>query len=189
MFLDHKKYLIRLYAAFLTRIAPFYKLACKTFCLTPNQNRPQRIVLLISRVIDVELLSGLNKKAQSCKETELTVWVVDKCVKRTPNILTELAEKNFQVGMVVSFPRLCKALSKFMWIDAFLSTVESTTAMHKLPYILTRLANAVGTSTYTMQHGFENVGLSYYDEIHGPDVKFAAKTVLTWGPVETPRLG
>ena len=69
-----------------------------------------------------------------------------------------------------------------MRIDAFLSTVESTTAKRKLPYMITRLANAASVPTYTLQHGFENVGLSYCDEAHGPDVKFAAKTVLTWGP-------
>jgi hypothetical protein len=184
MTVNHKNFLLCFYATVLTKIALFYKLVHRCLRNTPGSNSPTRIVLLISRAIDVELLSGLHKKAQSCKDTELSVWIVDKCVKRNPNILTELNEKNFEVGLVVSFPRLCKALSKFMWTDAFLTTVESTTAMHKLPHVLTRLANAVGTSTYTMQHGFENVGLNYCDEIHGPEVKFAAKTVLTWGPVE-----
>ncbi len=41
-----------------------------------------------------------------------------------------------------------------------------------------------GRLNYTLQHGFENVGLSYCDEIQGPDIKFAAKTVFTWGPTE-----
>ncbi|MBW2519135.1 MAG: hypothetical protein JRD88_02160, partial [Deltaproteobacteria bacterium] len=57
-------------------------------------------------------------------------------------------------------------------------------AKHKLPYIITRIANALDLSTFTLQHGFENVGLTYCDNIHGPDVKFEAKTVLTWGPTK-----
>jgi hypothetical protein len=50
--------------------------------------------------------------------------------------------------------------------------------------MITRLANAAGVSIYTLQHGFENVGLSCCDKIQGPDIKFAAKTVFTWGSTE-----
>jgi hypothetical protein len=71
---------------------------------------------------------------------------------------------------------------ELMRADGFLSTVESTAAKHKLPYILTRMANAAGVATYTLQHGFENIGLTYRDQVHGPEIKFAARTVLTWGP-------
>lgn len=182
MALNHKNMLTRFYAALLTRIAPFYKLIYKTLLKVPDRGRPKRVVLLISRTHDVELLVELHKKAQERKDLSLSFWIVDKCAKRHPKILTELKEKNIYVEMTVSFLRLIKVLNKFMWTDAFLSTVESTTARHKLPYVLTVLANAVGLSTYTMQHGFENVGLTYCDEIHGPEVKFSAKTILTWGP-------
>ena len=184
MALNHKNMLTRFYVAFLTRIAPFYKLAFKTLCKASDQDRPKRVVLLISRTHDVELLVELYNKAQERKDLNLSFWVVDKCAKRHPKILSELNEKNIYVEMTVSFFQLIKVLNKFMWSDAFLSTVESTTARHKLPYVLTVLANAVGLSTYTMQHGFENVGLTYCDEIHGPEVKFSAKTVFTWGPTE-----
>ncbi len=184
MALNHKNILARFYTAFLTRTAPFYKLAYKTLRKAPGQNRPKRIVLLISRTHDIELLIELHKKALGRKDLSLSFWVVDKCAKRHPKLLTELKEKNVYVEMRVSFLRLDKVLNKLMWTDAFLSTVESTTARHKLPYVLTGLANAVGISTYTMQHGFENVGLTYHDEIHDADVKFSSKTVLTWGPTE-----
>lgn len=176
--------LTRFYAALLTRVAPCYKLVYKTLLKAPDQNRLKRIVLLISRTHDVELLVELHKKAQERKDLSLSFWIVDKCAKRHPKILSELKEKNIYVEMTVSFFQLFKVLNKFMWSDAFLSTVESTTARHKLPHVLTVLANAVGLSTYTMQHGFENVGLTYCDEIHGPEVKFSAKTVFTWGPTE-----
>ena len=184
MALNHKNMLTRFYVAFLTRIAPFYKLAFKTLCKASDQDRPKRVVLLISRTHDVELLVELHNKAQERKDLNLSFWVVDKCAKRHPKILSELKEKNIDVETTVSLLQLIKVLNKFMWTDAFLSTVESTTARHKLPHVLTVLANAVGISTYTMQHGFENVGLTYCDEIHGPEVKFSAKTVLTWGPTE-----
>ena len=36
----------------------------------------------------------------------------------------------------------------------------------------------------TIQHGFENVGLTYRDENQRKAIKFASKTVFTWGLVE-----
>jgi hypothetical protein len=68
--------------------------------------------------------------------------------------------------------------------DVFLSTVESTVAKNKLPYIITRIANTLDVSTFTLQHGFPNLGLSFCDHVYGADIRFTAKTVLTWGPVE-----
>lgn len=61
--------------------------------------------------------------------------------------------------------------------------MESSVASHKVPHRLVQIANAAGVLTYTMQHGFENVGLTYLDPELGPRVTFAAQRVLTWGPV------
>jgi len=173
-----------IYAACLTIIAPFCKTVYKTLRKAQQEKLPKRVVLLISRPLDVELLIRLHEQANERKDLNLFFWVTQNCVSRYPGILTQLKEKQLFIEMIVSFSRLGEVLGKFMETDAFLSVVESTTAKHKLPYQITLLANAAGVSTYTLQHGFENVGLTYCDEIHGPDVKFAAKTVLTWGPVE-----
>ena len=179
-----KKILTRFYAEFITLIAPFYRFFYKTFSKVQRGYLPRRIVLLVSRPHDVELLIGLYGKAQADRNLSPTFWVVNKCVRRYPNVLTVLREKNANIEMVVSINHLGKILNKLMWTDIFLSTVESTGARHKLPYIITRLANAIGLSTYTIQHGFENPGLTYCNNIRGPIVRFSAKTVLTWGPTE-----
>ena len=84
----------------------------------------------------------------------------------------------------MSFGGLRQVSRQVLRLDAFLTTVESTAARHKLPYISTRLANAAKVSTYTLQHSFENIGLTYSDGVHGPDVRYAAKTVMTWGRPE-----
>ncbi|MDX2479008.1 MAG: hypothetical protein QNK24_01575 [Desulfuromusa sp.] len=178
-----KKFLEQLYATFLRTIAPFYKLVYSKLFLHQKERAKKHVVLLITRAHDIELLINLHQKCCSYQDLSLSFWMVNNCAKREPRILDELKEKNISVEMTVSFGRLFQILNKLLQTDAFLSTVESTTAKHKLPYIVTSLANVVGVSTYTMQHGFENVGLSYCDEIHGPEVKFIAKTVLTWGPV------
>jgi hypothetical protein len=174
----------RFYAGCLTQLAPLYRLLYKAFHTSQGENTPKRIVLLVSRPQDVELLIGLHEKTQGNTNVAITYWVVKNCAKRYPGVINELKKKQAVVGMVVSIGHLGRVLNELLSSHVFLSTVESTTARHKLPYIITRLANAAGIATYTMQHGFENVGLTYCDEVHGPEVKFAARTVLTWGPVE-----
>jgi hypothetical protein len=172
---------------FVSIIAPLYWFVYKILHKTAIHNnqrdkRPTRIVLLVSRPQDIALLIGLHEKAQSYENLSLTFWVVKNCAKRYPEILTELKGKNIPVEMVVSTFRLGKVLNKLMKTDVFLSTVESTAARQKLPYIITRLANTAGLSTYILQHGFETIGLTYCDKIHGPEVKFSSKIILTWGP-------
>lgn len=179
-----KNNLARIYSTCLTVIAPFCKSAYKALRKAPHEILPKRIVLLISRPLDVELLAGLHERAKERQDLRLFFWIGQNCVNRYPEILAQLQEKHISIEMIVDFRRLGKVLTKLMSTDVFLSLVESTTARHKLPYMITRIANATGTSTYTMQHGFENVGLTYCDEIHGSRVKFAAKNVLTWGPIE-----
>lgn len=64
--------------------------------------------------------------------------------------------------------------------DALLTASETTLNPHRLARALTQEANAAGVETFTLQHGVENVGLTYFDERQGTDVLFASKNVLTW---------
>ena len=183
LFYNLKKILACFYAGTLTILAPLYRFVFNLSNKSSQRGGGKRIVLLVSRPQDVDLLIGLHENARSRENLSLYFWVTKNCARKYPEALRKLEEKNTVVDQVVNFIHLGRILNKLMRIDAFLSTVESTTAKGKLPYMITRLANAASVPTYTLQHGFENVGLSYCDKAHGPDVKFAAKTVLTWGPV------
>ena len=179
------KKIVKNYAKALILIAPFYKLVAKFFDKTTQGSQPKRIVLLISRPQDVELLIGLHEKALYRQDLEITFWIVENCVRRYPEVLTQLREKKAVVAQVVSHAGLAKVFRVLMLSDIFLSTVESSTAKNKLPYIITRLANNLDVETYTLQHGFPNIGINYYDQNYSKKIKFAAKTVLTWGPLES----
>lgn len=61
-----------------------------------------------------------------------------------------------------------------------LTCSESTLRPHKLAHDLVTTANQMGIRTGTLQHGVENIGLSYFDEFQGPDVEFASQIVMTW---------
>lgn len=172
------------YARALILISPLYKIVSKVLDKPRQGFGQKRIILLISRPQDVELLIGLHEKALHRQDLEVNFWIVDSCVNRYPEVLTQLKEKKAKIAHVVSHAGLAKCLKTLMRSDVFLSTVESSTAKNKLPYIISRLANNLDIATYTLQHGFPNIGLNYYDQNYSKKIKFAARTVLTWGPVE-----
>jgi len=181
-----KKVLFPVYTWLLTTIASLYRLTLVTR-KTRKKDSNLRIVLLISRPFDVELLISLYEKAKQQKDLDVSFWMLKKCDKRFPHVIPLLTEKDIAIDQFVSFAGPLKLLKSLQRTEMFLSTVESTAAPHKLPYIITKVANAMGVSTYTLQHGFENIGLNYCDDIHRPEVKFAAKTIFTWGqPAEFP---
>ncbi len=179
-----KSFLDKAYAGVLTLFALVYKFTFLPIVKGQSGEKPLRIVLLISRAQDVELLISLYDQAKQRNDLLVSFWMTKKCPKRFPDILTLLEEKGVVVDRFVSIRQPLMLSKELMQMDVFLSTVESTSSAHKFPYLFTKIANAAGISTYTLQHGFENIGLNYRDKFSGAEVKFAAKTVLTWGPPE-----
>lgn len=62
---------------------------------------------------------------------------------------------------------------------AIVSASESTAAPHRIPNGYIKAGNFFGVPTYSLQHGVENIGLTYQDSEYG-DVDFSAQTILTW---------
>jgi hypothetical protein len=68
-------------------------------------------------------------------------------------------------------------------VGGVLTGADATVRAHKAGHRLASRARAEGLPTFTLQHGLENIGLSYKDHLHGEDVRFAAGTIFTWsGP-------
>jgi hypothetical protein len=142
------------------------------------------LVLLISRSQDIDLLIDVYKRSRKRDDISVSFWATERAVNRFHATRKQLNLYQINVCFTLKHAKLWRAIGKLRKIDALLTTVESTLAAHKVPYLLTKVAKAAGVQTYTLQHGFENVGLTYCDGIYGPQIRFAAQTVLTWGPVE-----
>ncbi|OPX19121.1 MAG: hypothetical protein BZ151_10945, partial [Desulfobacca sp. 4484_104] len=130
--------------------------------------------MLISRPQDIDLFIDTYHYAQARREIEISFWATKRALVHFPATKALLKEKGIQTSFNLGHDNLIVATFKLMKIDAFLNTVESTVASHKVPYLITTIANASGVYTYTMQHGFENVGLTYNDPDLGSEVHFAA---------------
>ena len=146
--------------------------------------QPVKLALLISRPQDIDLFIDVHLKALQRPDVTAVFWATERAAHRFPDVLTRLSDYNIKLQFILKHTTLLRAVTALGGIDALLTTVESTLAAHKIPYLLTRVANAAGIHTFTLQHGFENVGLTYMDGTYGPHIRFAAQTVLTWGPVQ-----
>ncbi|RYD85891.1 MAG: hypothetical protein EOP84_00890, partial [Verrucomicrobiaceae bacterium] len=74
-----------------------------------------------------------------------------------------------------------QSLQQIAGVKAIVTGSETTLKPHRAAHDLTLALKAQGVRAYTVQHGFENVGLSYFDSIQGTEVRFAADTVFIWG--------
>jgi len=71
-------------------------------------------------------------------------------------------------------------------VKALISVTESNLGPHRFAHKLTKIANSCGVYTATMQHGFENIGLTYNDDTHNiKTINFASRRIYTWGHNET----
>jgi hypothetical protein len=164
-------------------LAAIYRLAKTARPSPPYRRRPVKLALLISRPQDIDLLIDVYMKALQRQDVSAVFWTTERAASRFAGVLERLSEYHIKPHFTLKHTSLFRAVGRLGRVDALLTTVESTLAAHKVPYMLTRVANAAGVRTFTLQHGFENVGLTYMDGTYGPHIRFAAQTVLTWGPV------
>jgi len=69
-------------------------------------------------------------------------------------------------------------------VDGVLSGADTNTRAHKAGHTLLGRAKAQGLPTFTLQHGLENIGLTYKDHLHGEEIRFAAGAIFIWGAPE-----
>lgn len=98
--------------------------------------------------------------------------------------LDEVRRLGHPVEVVTPFARKWLRRPWLARHDALLTATESTLPIHSFTHRVTERANARKMWAYTLQQGLENVGVTYFDDKHDEAVRFAARRVLIWGPVE-----
>ncbi len=149
-----------------------------------KSQKPLKLVLLLSRTHDIDLLQHIYRRAQEHPDIEPELWTRRKILKKFPATRELLQKYDLKIAFRVGHGNLKSALSRFSEVDALLNTVESSIAKHKVASRLVRIAKAAGVRTYTLQHAFENIGLTYVDPERDEEINFAADRVLTWGEPE-----
>jgi len=147
----------------------------------------QKILFLTQLVTDVELLLPLYYELQSRNERQLQalICVVAELLQRSPGAERVLRSRGIPFVTVQTDAILSGEQPDLQDVSAVITATETTLRPHKAAHALTQRANGRGIWTYTVQHGFENVGLTYFDEMQtSAMVEFASQYIFVWGSIE-----
>ena len=128
---------------------------------------------------DIDLLAPFLGQSDACGRPR--VIVAEKLLAANPRLSIALGAHACAPHVILAQDADKNALRAALeGARVLLTASETTLRPHRLAHALTLEANAMGLRTFTMQHGVENVGLTYFDEYQGTDVTFASSHVLTW---------
>lgn len=133
---------------------------------------------------DLDLALPVLKEAHSAGVT-CEAWCSASLFTKSPRVLTMLKAQQIPFRVLPNE----EGLGRFTFPDrtrVLLTVAESSLGPHRVPRMLSEAAVRQGLFVATMQHGFENVGLTYEDSIHTMEkVTFAAQRIYIWGPLHT----
>jgi glycosyltransferase involved in cell wall biosynthesis len=140
------------------------------------------LIVVLHLVQDIDLAVPILQAA-SDGGVSVVIWCSVSFITRWPYVTTTLKELGipWQVlpdnlkGLGNPFPLTTQAL---------VTIAETNLNPHRFPHELTKLARIANIPTHTLQHGFENVGLTYTDGIQPiRNVEFASDRIFVWGPL------
>jgi hypothetical protein len=102
-------------------------------------------------------------------------------MERSPRVSAELEARRI-TPEVVSRPAVLSGAEPSLGdVDALVSVVETSDPAHARVHALFQRARALGVPTFSLQHGIENIGLTYFDAM---DTEIVSDHILTWFPRE-----
>jgi hypothetical protein len=147
-----------------------------------NTTNSSKIVIALNLIQDFELAKPLVDRIKSAG-LSYAVWISFSLARKSPKTLQWLTQDKINYlclpdDIASTRPELFEEYG----VENVLTMAETNLGPHKFTHSLTLLANNAGIKTFTFQHGYENIGLTYSDEIHSiKKIDIAATHILTWG--------
>lgn len=141
-------------------------------------------IVVVHLVQDLDLAMPIVD-AWARNGTKAQVWCSASLLQKSPRVLVALEAAGVSYRVLpddlpdgsVCFPSGVRAL---------LTVAETNLGPHRFPRKLAELAATRGVTVGTLQHGFENVGLTYDDHVHAIDkITFKADRIYIWGGPQT----
>ena len=171
----------RLYGQETIAIAWRSVLGAISFQAKSQQPLQPELIIIANMVSDVEFICPIAAAAQKCGVTA-AIWVGTCIIRRYPYTLEILAQSGASLRVLAEtvdgavlplFPRSVRAV---------LTVADTNLDPHRFSHSITQAANKAGIVTGTLQHGYENVGLTYSDDLHVVErIEFAAQHIFVWG--------
>jgi hypothetical protein len=144
------------------------------------------VVFLLQLIQDLELILPLYRRALSVQSWRPELWATTIDLFDRPEMCKRLEAEGLRYTVVE--PRLATRGGFPGWdgVAALISASETSLQPHVEAHLTARWAKRQGVRTFTLQHGFENVGLTYSDKDFPIEtVRFASDVIFLWGPLES----
>ena len=148
-----------------------------------QQDHKPRVAVLMSLPQDIVVLSPLLVALRKTDDVDYQLWFDPRLLQSRPETVVEWQNAG---EPLLKLPRLRVLLGLFdvaARADLLISAAESSEGAHRVGHSLARLAISGGARAISLQHGLENVGLTYVPPGRAP-ARFAADVVAIWGSLD-----
>ena len=142
------------------------------------------LLTLIDIHQDVDVLLPILLALKQRGDVGLRIVVSDWLVEGSPRALNLLTAHGLAFQVLDRQAIRRGDVPSLGGVKGTISAADTGALAHKAGHTLNSRARTKGLPTFTVQHGFEQLGLTYADDLHGRDTRFAAETIFTWGPPE-----
>ena len=145
---------------------------------------PPTLVVLIDIHQDLDVLLPVLLALKARGEVRLRLIVSEYLVADSPRIAAALADHGLAFE---SYPReelRAGNQPDLAGARGVMSGADTTARAHKAGNTLAARARQLGLASFTLQHGLENIGLTYKDHLHGEEIRFGSDTIFIWGSPE-----
>ena len=148
--------------------------------------RKPTVLIFIDLSQDLDVILPLIKAINDNDFFSLKTYVSNQVIKESPRIKQSLKAHKIPYSRIRH--RLLKLglQPNLSNVDVLITASETSAKPHRYTHLLTQRSNQRKILTYTLQHGWENIGLTYFDDVHSPDViHFASQKILIWGNLDS----
>ncbi len=142
-------------------------------------------IVALNLIQDLDLAVPILRAAQR-RSLSVEAWCSLALLIKSPRVKTTLDSLSIRWRVLPEQLDKLQIANLFCKVKALLTVSETNLDPHRFTHNLTKVARKAGIVTGTMQHGFENVGLSYSDDLQViAKINFAADRIYIWGPLQT----
>ncbi len=143
------------------------------------------VIFVINLIQDIDMVLPIILEAMALNKRVL-VYCNTKLAATSPRVSSLLEMHHIPVLMMVEGMCQDEAFKFPASAKVLFSVVETNLGPHRFSRQLTEAANKAKLLTTTIQHGFENPGLTYDDEYHSiKKINFASQRIYLWGAEDT----
>lgn len=139
--------------------------------------RPPSVQIFLDLIQDLDLALPLVDELIQRKDARLRISASSWLMERSPRVSAELEARGITPDVVSRDAVTAGAEPSLSDVDALVSVVETSDPAHARVHALFQRARALGVPTFSLQHGIENIGLTYFDPA---DTEIVSDHVLTW---------